>query len=90
MDQFVTCNVYNSASSILIVGSNDGSVWTTIYNISNTNLTSTGSDQIFGPLITYDLVNNSNTYYNYFRFIVTNPQGQSNLGKVNFSGYALQ
>ena len=90
MDKFVTCNVYNSASSILIVGSNDGSVWTIIYNISNTNLTNTNSDQIFGPLITYDLVNNNNTYYNYFRFIVTNPQGQSNLGKVNFSGYALQ
>lgn len=86
MTSFTTCNVYNVANAILIAGSNNGTTWDLVYNITNTGLTNTNSDAIFGPPVIYNMNGNSN-YYNYFRFIITNTNGQSNLGKVNFSGY---
>ena len=85
MTSFTTCNVFNSPSSILIAGSTDGITWTTVYNIASTGLSSTNSATTFGVPVIYYLSGNSN-FYNYFRFIVTTPGGQTNLAKVNFSG----
>jgi hypothetical protein len=85
MTSFTTCSVYNSPNSIHIAGSNNGSTWYTISNITTTGLTNTNSATVFGSPVVYTTNTNAN-FYTYFRFIVTSPGGQTNLGKVNFSG----
>ena len=86
MTYFETACVFNSAKSIVIAGSTDGSTWTLVYNITDTGLTSTNNDTIVQPMFSYNISGN-NHYFNYFRFIITQRvSSQYNLGRVNFSG----